>query len=324
MLDRTILIEVQDLSLYIPVRKGFTGRKVADVKLVDRVSFTIRKGEILGLAGERGCGKSTLGKCVLQLIKPTGGQVLYNGRDLCGLKPEKMRDLRRELQMVSENPSGSLNPRMRIGDIIAEPLLVHKMASVEESRQRAADLLSIMQIDPEKADRYPHEFNMEQKACIGIARSMSLRPALLVCDDPALGLDTPDQAQVLQLLKWFRNWLNSTYLYMSRDIQSMPRICDRIMVMSGGRIIEIASSTDLQQNPLHPYTRDLFSRAPSKAESEDIQPSLKSPSGGGVPLAGCRFQDRCEMASPVCHEKEPELHTVGNDHLVACHRDHLA
>jgi oligopeptide transport system ATP-binding protein len=314
MTDQEILLEVRELAKYFPVRKGFAGHKVADIKAIDGISFAVNKREILGLAGESGCGKTTAALCILQLRKPTAGEVCYKGVDLVTLKPEKMRSLRRELQLISATAQNSLNPRMRIGDIIAEPLLVHKLAGAEESKARVADLLSLVQIDPEMADNFPHEFNLDQRLRIEIARSMSLRPNFVICDDPGLDLGPEAQTRIIHLLKWFQSWLNLTYLFIAQDLGMARQICDRVMVMYAGKIMEVAVTEELFQNPLHPYTRTWLST---------VQTSQGSVAWPAPPVAsnGCRFYHRCGSALPICDNQDPELIDNGRGHFVACHRN---
>ena len=318
------LVEVQNLVKYFPVHAGVLRRKVADVKAVDGVSFSIGRGEILGLVGESGCGKTTTGWCILQLHKATSGGILFEGTDLVSLKREELRKKRRSLQLVFQDPFASLNPRMKAGDIVGEPLIVHGMVGGRsEYRDQVDELLQLVELEPYHADRYPHEFSGGQRQRIGIARALATRPDFVVLDEAVSALDVSIQAQVLSLLVRLREELNLTYLFIAHDLSIVRNLSDRVGVMYLGKIVEMTTSRELYANPLHPYTISLLSAVPIPDPRVDRQRKrivLKGDVPSPVnPPSGCPFHTRCYMAEERCKTEVPELRTVGNDRQVACH-----
>lgn len=321
-----ILIEVKDLKMYFPVTKGIVlRRKIGDVKAVDGLTFSIRKGETLGLVGESGCGKSTTGRALIQLYKPTTGEVIFHGTDLTKLPPEQMRQMRRKVQMIFQDPYASLNPRMTVGDIIAEPIVVHNLRKGKEAvRERVQELLKLVGLNPYFINRYPHEFSGGQRQRIGIARALAVEPEFVVCDEPVSALDVSIQAQILNLLEDLQNQLGLTYLFIAHGLAAVKHISDRVAVMYLGKIVEIAAGSQLYQAPTHPYTQALLSAVPipdpvlerTRARiilTGDVPSPLNPPSG-------CRFHTRCPIAAEHCKQEEPELKDIGGGHMVSCHR----
>ncbi len=321
-----VLVSVQDLQMYFPVRSGIIfQKKVADIKAVDGVSFDIRRGETLGLVGESGCGKTTTGRCILQLYKPTSGQVLFEGHDLTTLKGSQLRRFRRRMQMIFQDPYSSLDPRQNAGSIIGEPLIVHKMTNSRgEYREQVAELLSVVGLNPSMSNRFPHEFSGGQRQRIGVARALAVRPSLIVCDEPVSALDVSIQAQVINLLEDLQEQFNLTYLFIAHDLSVVRHISDRIAVMYLGKIMELADRTELYENPLHPYTKALLSAVPipdpvieSQRERIILTGDVPSPLR---PPPGCVFHTRCPIAIDECSQVVPELRNVGNEHWVSCIR----
>ncbi len=329
MTDHTMsetLIEVKDLKMYFPVPKGIVlRRKIGDVKAVDGLTFSIRKGETLGLVGESGCGKSTTGRALIQLYKPTTGEVIFHGTDLTKLPPEQMRQMRRKVQMIFQDPYASLNPRMTVGDIIAEPIIVHNLRKGKEAvRERVQELLQLVGLNPYFINRYPHEFSGGQRQRIGIARALAVEPEFVVCDEPVSALDVSIQAQILNLLEDLQNQLGLTYLFIAHGLAAVKHISDRVAVMYLGKIVEIAAGAQLYHTPTHPYTQALLSAVPipdpdlerTRARiilTGDVPSPLNPPSG-------CRFHTRCPIATEQCKQEEPELKDIGGGHMVSCHR----
>ena len=321
-----VLVEVKNLEMYFPVTAGIIfQRTVAEVKAVDNISLTIRKGETLGLVGESGCGKTTTGRCILQLYKPTNGDVFFEGQRINDLGGREMRNLRRKMQIIFQDPYGSLNPRMTCGSIIGEPLVVHKLTSTKgEYRDRVSELLSVVGLNPAMADRYPHEFSGGQRQRIGIARALAVRPTFIVCDEPVSALDVSIQAQVINLLEELQDQFGLTYLFIAHDLSVVRHISDRVAVMYLGHIVEVADRQELYENPLHPYTKALLSAVPIpdpvvEAQRERIILAGDVPSPMNPP-AGCVFHTRCPIAIDECQDEVPELHEVSPDHWVACIR----
>ncbi len=318
------LLEVTNLKMYFPVTSGIVfQRKVADVKAVDNVSFTINKGETLGLVGESGCGKTTTGRCLLQLYKPTEGEVKFNGQDVTKLSNSDMRQMRREMQVIFQDPYGSLNPRMTCGDIVGEPLKVHKLTNSKgEYRDRVSELLTTVGLSSYMSDRYPHEFSGGQRQRIGIARALAVNPSFIVCDEPVSALDVSIQAQVINLLEDLQQEFGLTYLFIAHDLSVVKHISDRIAVMYLGHIVEVADRNELYDNPLHPYTRALLSAVPipdpvMEADRERIILTGDVPSPMSPP-DGCVFHTRCPVGDDDCEIEMPELREVTPGHWVAC------
>jgi oligopeptide/dipeptide ABC transporter ATP-binding protein len=314
------LIEVKGLKKYFPAGGGLLGAGGDTVKAVDDVSFGIRRGETFGLVGESGCGKSTTGRCILRLIEPTAGQVNFEGRDLLALDSGALRGLRREMQIIFQDPYASLNPRMQVGEIIAEPLVIHRVGTSTERRRRVGELLELVGLKAEHAARYPHEFSGGQRQRIGIARALALNPKFIVCDEPVSALDVSVQAQVVNLLQDLQEQLGLTYLFISHGLSVVEHISTRVGIMYLGKLVEVAPSEEIFRNPLHPYTRALLSAIP--VPDPDAQRE-RLPLAGEIPTAikppsGCRFRTRCPLAEPECAEDDPQLVEVERDHFVAC------
>ena len=321
-----VLLEVRNLKMYFPVTSGIIfQKKIADVKAVDGISFVIHKGETLGLVGESGCGKTTTGRAILQLYKPTGGDIIFDGKRLNDMDNSTMRAMRREMQIIFQDPYGSLNPRMTCGDIVGEPLIVHKLTSGKgEYRDRVDQLLQTVGLNPYMADRYPHEFSGGQRQRIGIARALAVNPSFIVCDEPVSALDVSIQAQVINLLEDLQQEFGLTYLFIAHDLSVVRHISDRVAVMYLGHIVEIADRNELYDNPLHPYTRALLSAVPIpdpvvEAGRERIILTGDVPSPMSPP-AGCVFHTRCPIMIDECQDEMPELREVVPEHWVACIR----
>ena len=311
------LVRVRGLVKHFPVEGSL------DVlHAVDGVSFEIFCGETLGLVGESGCGKSTAGRCLLRLIEPTEGEIAFDGRDVTTMGKRDLRELRREMQIILQDPHASLNPRMKIGDIIAEPLVIHKIGTKPERRERVAELLRRVKLDPGYATRYPHEFSGGQLQRIGVARALALNPKLIVADEPVSALDVSVQAQVVNLLQDLQKELGLTYLFISHGLAVVEHISTRVAVMYLGRIVEVADAVDLYKNPLHPYTRALLSAIPvpdPKAKRDRIILKGDVPTARNPP-SGCRFRTRCPLAIDECARIDPELRELSPGHSVACIR----
>ena len=315
------LLEVEDLQMYFPVTSGIVfQQKIADVKAVDGVSFTLQKGETLGLVGESGCGKTTAGRTILQLYKPTGGSIKFNGTELTGLKGNSLRAVRRDMQMIFQDPYGSLNPRMTCGDIVGEPLKVHKLTSSKsEYQERVSELLSIVGLSPYMAERYPHEFSGGQRQRIGIARALAVNPSLIICDEPVSALDVSIQAQVINLLEDLQEKLDLTYIFIAHDLSVVKHISDRIAVMYLGHIVEIAERNELYENPVHPYTQALLSAIPiadpvleATRERILLRGGVPSPMN---PPSGCCYERKCP--DPDNSPDAIEMKEVSPGHFVA-------
>lgn len=316
-----VLVEVRDLSMHFPIYKGILRRQVGVVKAVDGVSFDIKKGETLGVVGESGCGKSTTGRAILRLYDPTTGSVKLGNQDLTILEGDDLRALRPEMQMIFQDPQASLNPRMTVGSIIAEPLDEHRPEmSKSEKQEKVHDLLDQVGMNPDFANRYPHEFSGGQRQRIGIARALALDPKFIVCDEPIAALDVSIQAQVVNLLEDLQEKMGLTYLFISHDLSMVRHIADRVAVMYLGKIVELAPREPLYDDPLHPYTKSLLSAVPTlnpvKTERIILQGDVPSPAN---PPKGCNFCTRCPSAEPQCHETEPEWREVKPGHFAACH-----
>jgi oligopeptide transport system ATP-binding protein len=317
------LIEVREVKKYFPIRSGLMQREVARVHAVDGISFAIQPGETLGLVGESGCGKSTLGRTIVRLYEPTAGQIIFQGVPIEGHGARRLRPLRREMQMVFQDPYASLNPRKRVGSIIGDPLKIHKLGDKKERKARVEELLETVGLSPEHYNRYPHEFSGGQRQRIGIARALALNPKLVVADEPVSALDVSIQSQMLNLLEDLQNEFNLTYLFIAHDLGVVRHVSDRIAVMYLGKIVEMSPAEELYSRPIMPYTEALLSAVPvpdpdlaAKRERIVLEGDVPSPIN---PPSGCRFHPRCRYATQVCSEIEPPLVEYGNGHLAACH-----
>jgi peptide/nickel transport system ATP-binding protein len=318
------LLEVTDLVKHFPIKDGILfDRQVGAVRAVDGVSFSIRAGETLGLVGESGCGKSTLARTIMQLLDATSGSVLFKGTELTDLSRRQLRPLRREMQMVFQDPQASLNPRKRVGQAIADPLRLHNIAKGDELHDRVRSLLERVGLSAEHADRFPHEFSGGQRQRIGIARALALQPSLIVADEPVSALDVSIQAQIINLLEDLQDEFGLTYLFVAHDLSVVRHVSDRIAVMYLGKIVEIGPAEEVCANPIHPYTMSLLSAVPIPDPRENaareqviLEGDVPSPSN---PPPGCRFHTRCPRATEVCTTVEPPLVDYGRDHWAACH-----
>ena len=319
-----IILEVKNLKMHFPVGSGFLSRKpVGYVKAVDDVSFTVKRGETLGLVGESGCGKTTTGRCILQLYKPTAGQVVFDGQDLTSMNTKTMRGMRREMQVIFQDPYSSLNPRMTAGNIIGEPLIVHGLvANKTEYRDKVADLLTNVGLNPYMADRFPHEFSGGQRQRIGVARALSVSPKFIVADEPVSALDVSIQAQIINLLEDLQEQFNLTYLFIAHDLSVVRHISDRVGVMYLGHLVEMAERNEIYRNPSHPYTKALLSAVPIPdpvldAQRERVLLTGEVPSPLNPP-SGCVFHPRCPVANDTCSQILPDLREVETNHYSAC------
>src|SRR5215210_4462764 len=318
-----VLLRVEGLKMHFPITSGILiQRQVGAVRAVDGLDFFIRQGETLGLVGESGCGKSTAGRSILQLYKPTAGSVVFKGQDITKLGRNEMRGMRRQMQMIFQDPYASLNPRMTVGDIISEPLKVHKLASGKSLQERVQELLRVVGLNSYFANRYPHEFSGGQRQRIGIARALSLNPQLVICDEPVSALDVSIQAQTLNLLQDLQKDFNLSYIFVAHDLSVVQHISDRVAVMYVGKVAEIADADELYSHPLHPYTEALLSAVPKpdpfyKSDRIVMQGEVADPSN---PPSGCYFHPRCRYAQEICKLKTHEFRELKPDHFVACHR----
>ncbi|SFA78703.1 MULTISPECIES: ABC transporter ATP-binding protein [unclassified Bacillus (in: firmicutes)] len=315
------LLEIQNLKTYYPVKGGFLKRTVGNVKAVDNVSFEIKKGETLGLVGESGCGKSTAGRTILRLLKPTDGKIIFEGKDITNLRGKSLRDIRKDLQMVFQDPYASLNPMQMVGDIIAEPIYNYTKKSKPELKKEVMDLLEKVGLPPDAYYKYAHEFSGGQRQRIGIARALALRPKLIIADEPVSALDVSVQSQVLNLLKDLQKEFDLTFLFIAHDLSVVKHMSDRIGVMYLGNMVEVSEKDSLYAEPLHPYTQALISAIPSpdprlKKERIILKGDVPSPLN---PPSGCPFHPRCPMAMAECSQAKPVLKEVRPGHRVACH-----
>jgi oligopeptide/dipeptide ABC transporter ATP-binding protein len=326
MTDNNIILEVKDLKLHFPIHRGVIQRVVGHVKAVDGVSFGLRDGEVLGLVGESGCGKTTVGRTILRLYDPTAGEVWYNRSsgeriDLAHISQKKMKPLRRELRMIFQDPFSSLNPRMTVKDIIGEPLEIHGVARGKAAERRVAELMESVGLNPALMRRYPHEFSGGQRQRIGLARTLSLNPRLVIADEPVSALDVSVQAQVLNLLQDLRSRLGLTLIFIAHDLSVVEHISDRIAVMYVGKIVEMAETNTLLHQPLHPYTEALLSAIPPadpdiRPDRIRLQGEVPSPAN---PPSGCIFHPRCRYAQAICSQQKPILQESVPGHFVSCH-----
>ena len=318
-----VILKVNNLKMYFPIKRGVIQRVVGYVHAVDDVSFEVYKGETLGLVGESGCGKTTTGRTILKLYEPSGGNIVFEGKDLVNLHGEEMRMARRKIQMIFQDPYASLNPRMTVEQIIGEPLVVHGLARGHEIRDKVKDLLALVGLNPAYVDRYPHEFSGGQRQRIGVARAIALQPDLIVCDEPISALDVSIQAQVVNLLEDLQRDFNLTYIFIAHDLSMVRHISTRVIVMYLGVFVELADRDELYSNPLHPYTIGLLSAVPipdpfveEKRKRIILEGDVPSPIN---PPSGCRFRTRCPLAQQLCAEERPEWQEVKPGHFVACH-----
>jgi len=319
----TPLVEVDSLKKYFPIRKGLLSREVARVHAVDDVTFSVREGETLGLVGESGCGKSTLGRTIVRLLDPTSGDVKFRGRSIAKLGRRGLRPLRREMQIVFQDPYASLNPRKRVGSIIAAPLQIHGVGDRDERKKQVRALLATVGLSPEHYNRFPHEFSGGQRQRIGVARALALRPKLIVADEPVSALDVSIQSQMLNLLDDLQEEFQLTYIFIAHDLGVVRHVSDRIAVMYLGKLVELSPAEELYERPIMPYTEALLSAVPipdpdlsDQRERIVLQGDVPSPIN---PPSGCRFHPRCRYMTDICVQVEPPLVDYGNGHLAACH-----
>ncbi|MBP2078089.1 ABC transporter ATP-binding protein [Oceanobacillus polygoni] len=315
------LLEINGLKKYFPIKGGVLGRTVGEVKAVDDVSFTVFEGEILGIVGESGCGKSTTGKAILRLIEPTAGEVKFEDQDITHINAEEMRKLRRDMQIIFQDPYASLNPRHTVEKIIGEPLLIHGMNHAKERKSRVKELLEVVGLSAYHASRYPHQFSGGQRQRIGIARALANNPKLIICDEPVSALDVSVQAQILNLMEALRDEFNLTYIFIAHDLSVVKHISDRVGVMYLGRMVELTSKDKLYDEAKHPYTQALLSAVPDpdpdiEKERVILKGDVPSPAD---PPTGCAFHTRCPMAMDICKTVRPAFLPVEDNHFVACH-----
>jgi oligopeptide/dipeptide ABC transporter ATP-binding protein len=320
-MNQEILLDVRNLKTHFPIKNGLFSKVTGYVKAVDGVSFTLHKGETLGLVGESGCGKTTTGKSILRLNEYATGEVFFEGVDIMKLPREEMRKMRRQMQLIFQDPYSSLNPRLSVGQIVGEALEVHNIAHGAEKEARVQHLLEVVGLSPYHARRYPHEFSGGQRQRIGIARALALNPKLIVCDEPVSALDVSIQSQILNLLDELQNEFDLTYLFIAHGLAVVKHISDRVGVMYLGKMVELCDSDELYENPLHPYTQALMSAIPMpdptmKRNRIILEGDVPSPVN---PPKGCRFHTRCVKAFEPCNQIEPEWKDMGNGHMVACH-----
>jgi oligopeptide transport system ATP-binding protein len=326
MSENNVLLEVSNLKMWFPITQGIVfQRHIGDIKAVDGLNFFIRKGETLGLVGESGCGKSTTGRAILQLYRPTEGDVYFEGKNLCKLKGEELRLMRRRMQMIFQDPYASLNPRMTVGDIVGEPLEVHNILKGKKLRERVMELLEVVGLNRYFINRYPHEFSGGQRQRIGVARALAVQPDFIVCDEPISALDVSIQAQIINLLEELQSQFDLTYLFIAHDLSVVRHISNRVAVMYLGKIVELTTREELYENPQHPYTQALLSAVPipdpaveEKRRRIILTGDVPSPAN---PPKGCHFNTRCPVKiAGTCDVNEPEFKNIGKEHWVACWR----
>jgi len=315
------LLQVQNLKKHFPIGAGIWGNPRQQVKAVDGVTFNVKEGETFGIVGESGCGKSTLGRVILHLLEPTSGKILFENKDISHLSKEGLRQLRRNMQIIFQDPYASLNSRMTVSYIIREPLVVHGIGTRKEQDERVMELLNVVGLNSSHARKYPHEFSGGQRQRIGIARALALNPKLVICDEPVSALDVSIQSQVLNLLQELQSQYKLTYIFISHDLSVVRYISDRVAVMYLGKIMELANKSDIYRQPLHPYTKALLSAIPipkvkAKREKILLEGDIPNPAS---PPQGCRFSTRCPVVQKGCTEEEPEFKEVMNNHFAACH-----
>lgn len=322
--QNNVIVKVDDLKMYFPITSGLLRRKIADVKAIDGVSFEVNANETLGLVGESGCGKTTVGRCILRLYNPTAGKIIFRGQDITKLPERRIQPLRSQISAIFQDPYGSLNPRQTARTIVGKPLKIHHLVTNRDYNDRVAELFRIVGLNPNMMDRVPHEFSGGQRQRLAIARALAGRPSLVICDEPISALDVSIQAQIINLLQDLQQQMGLSYLFIAHDLSVVQHISNRVAVMYLGRIVEITSSTELYTHPLHPYTQALLSAVPIPNPRKErgrnriiLQGEVPSPAR---PPTGCHFHPRCWMAIPQCSQERPALRDVGNGHEVACIR----
>ena len=321
-MEQEVILRVENLKKYFPIKGGFFSKTIGNVKAVDGVSLEVRKGETLGIVGESGCGKSTTGRAILQLLKPTGGKVYFKDQDLSKLSKKEMRALRPKMQLIFQDPYSSLNPRMTVGQIIGEALIDHKMATKENLREKVLEVMDLCGLAEYQIDRFPHEFSGGQRQRIGIARALALDPEFIVADEPVSALDVSIQAQIINLLVKLQKEKGFSYMFISHDLSVVEHLCQRVGVMYLGSMVELADKDKLFDNPLHPYTKALLSAIPIpdptiKRDRIILTGDIPSPAN---PPKGCKFHTRCPYATDKCKKEAPEYREIKEGHFVACHR----
>ena len=321
-MEQEVILKVENLKKYFPIKGGFFSKTIGNVKAVDGVSLEVRKGETLGIVGESGCGKSTTGRAILQLLKPTGGKVYFKDQDLSKLSKKEMRALRPKMQLIFQDPYSSLNPRMTVGQIIGEALIDHKMATKENLRAKVLEVMDLCGLAEYQIDRFPHEFSGGQRQRIGIARALALDPEFIVADEPVSALDVSIQAQIINLLVKLQKEKGFSYMFISHDLSVVEHLCQRVGVMYLGSMVELADKDELFDNPLHPYTKALLSAIPIpdptiQRDRIILTGDIPSPAN---PPKGCKFYTRCPYATDKCKEEAPEYREIKEGHFVACHR----